>query len=110
MLDDFVNKYKNTVDRTIKMKPIHITLDSYAKHNKDSNETKPKFEVGDGVRISKYKNIFAKGYIQKCSEEVFVVSKFKNTVSWTLVTSMANLLLEVFMKGNCKKQIKKNLE
>ena len=61
MLDN-VNKYNNTVHRTIKMKPIESTSDCYVE---DSNETKRKFKVGDHVRISKCKNIFAKGYTQK---------------------------------------------
>ena len=77
VLDNIVNKYNNTVHRTIKMKPIDITSDSYAEYNEDSNEKDPKFKVGDHVRISKYKNIFAKGYTQNWSEEVFVVSKIK---------------------------------
>ena len=63
MLDDIVNKY-NTVHRTIKMKPTDVTSDSYAEYNEDSNEKDPEFEVGDRVRISKYKNIFAKVYTQ----------------------------------------------
>ena len=83
VLDDIVNKYNNTVHRSIKMKPIDVTSDSYAEYNEDSNVTKPKFKVGDHVRISKYKNIFAKGYTQNWSEEVFVVSKIKETVPWT---------------------------
>ena len=72
------------------MKPIDVTSDSYAEYNEDSNEKDPKFKVGDHVRISKYKNIFAKGYTQNCSEEVFVVSKPKNTVPWTYVISNLN--------------------
>ena len=64
LLDDFVNKYNNTVHRTIKMKPIDVTSDSYAEYNEDSNETKSKFKVADLVKISKYKNTFAKGYTQ----------------------------------------------
>ena len=63
VLDDIVNKYNNTVHRTIKMKPIDVTSDSYAEYNEDSNEEDPKFAVGDQVRISKYKSIFAKGYM-----------------------------------------------
>ena len=90
VLDDIVNKYNNTVHRTIKMKPIDVTSDSYAEYNEDSNVTKPKFKVGDHVRISKYKNIFAKGYTQNWSEEIFVVSKIKNTVPWTYVISDLN--------------------
>ena len=90
VLDDIVNKYNNTVHRTIKMKPIDVTSDSYAEYNEDSNVTKPKFKVGDDVRISKYKNIFAKGYTQNWLEEVFAVSKTKKTVPWTYMISDLN--------------------
>ena len=79
---------------------------------KDSNVTKPKFNVGDHVRISNYKNNFTKGYSQNWSEEIFVVSKIKDTVPWTYVISDLNgeKLREVFMKKNCKKLVKKNSE
>ena len=70
-------KYNNTVHRTIKMKPIDVTSDSCAEYNEDSNEKDPKFKVGDHVRISKYKNIFAKGYTKNWSEEVFLLEKLK---------------------------------
>ena len=90
-LDDMVNKYNNTVHRTIKMKPIDVTSDSYAEYNQDSNKKKnPKFKVGDHVRISKYKNIFAKGYTPKWSEEVFIINKIKNTVPWTYAINDLN--------------------
>ena len=59
---DIVHKYNNTVHRTIKMKPIDVTDDCYAEYNEDFNKKNPKFKVGDHVRISKYKIIFAKGY------------------------------------------------
>ena len=55
MLENIVNKYNNTVHRTTKMKPVDITSDSYAEYNEDSNETKPKFKVGDRVKILKSK-------------------------------------------------------
>ena len=90
MLDDIVNKYNNTVHKTIKMKPIDVTSDSYAEYNEDFNKKDPKFKVGDHVRISKYKNIFAKGYTQNWSEEVFVISKIKDTVPWTYVIGDLN--------------------
>ena len=90
VLDDIVNKYNNTVHRTIKMKPIDVTDDSYAEYNEDFNKKDPKFKVGDHVRISKYKNIFAKGYAPNWSEEVFIVSKVKNTVPWTYVINDLN--------------------
>ena len=60
VLDDIVDKYNNTVHRSIKMEPIYVTSDSYAEYNEDSNEKDPQFKVGDHVRISKCKNIFAK--------------------------------------------------
>ena len=89
MLDDIVNKYKNTVHRNIKMKPINVTSDSYAEYNEDFNKKDLKFKVGDHVRISKYKNIFAKGYTPNWSE-VFVINKIKNTVPWTYAISDLN--------------------
>ena len=64
------------------MKPIDVIDNSYAECNKDFHQKDPKCKFGDHVRISKYKNIFAKGYAPNCSEEVFVVSKIKNTVPW----------------------------
>ena len=75
VLEDIVDKYNNTFHRTIKRKPIDVKFDSNGKYNVDSNEKDPKFNVGDHVRISKYKNIFAKGYAPNWSEEVFVVKK-----------------------------------
>ena len=62
MLNDIVNKYNNTVHRTIKMEPIEVKSDFHAEYNEDSDEEHPKFRVDDRVRISKYKNIFAKGF------------------------------------------------
>ena len=89
VLDNIVNKYNNTVHRTIKMKPIDVTTDSYAECNEDSNKRNPRFKVGDHVRISKCKNIFAKGYAPNWSEEIFVIKKV-NTVPWTYVISDLN--------------------
>ena len=113
VLDNIVNKYYNAVHRSIKMKPIDITPDSYAEYNEDSNKKDPKFKVGDHVRISEYMNIFAKRYTPNWLEEVFVISKIKNTVPWTymlLMIWMVIRLLKVFMKKKCRKLVKKNLE
>ena len=85
ILDDITNKYNNTVNRTIKTKPINITDDYYVEYNENPNKKDPKFKVGDNVRISKYKNIFAKGYTSNWSKEVFVINKIKNTICWTYV-------------------------
>ena len=91
VLDDIVNKYNNTVHRTIKKKPIEVTDEYYDACNEDFNKKGPKFKVGDNVRISKYKNIFAEGYTPNWSEEVFVINnKIKNTVPYTYVISDLN--------------------
>ena len=90
VLNDIVNKYNNTIHRTIKMTPIDVTDDSFAKYNEEFNKKGPKFKVGDHARISKYKNIFAKGYVPNWSEEVFIVNKIKNTVPWIYTISDLN--------------------
>ena len=74
-----------TVHKTTKIKSIDVNGDSYAEYNENPNKKDPRFKVGDHVRISKYKNIFAEGYAPNWSEEAFVVSKIKNTVPWTYV-------------------------
>ena len=79
-LDDIVNEYNNTYHRTIKMKPVDVKDNTYIDFEKEVNDKDPKFKVGDYVRTSKYKNIFAKGYMPNWSEEVFVIKKVKNTV------------------------------
>ena len=80
-LDDTVNECNNTYHRTIKMKPVDVKgntyIDSIMFH---SNDKDSKFKVGDHVRISKHKNIFAKGYTPNWSEKVFVIKKVKNTL------------------------------
>ena len=90
VLNDIVNRYNNTVHKTIKMKPIDVTGDSYVEYNEEANKKNPKFKVNDHVRISKYKNIFTKGYVPNWSEEVFIVNEIKNTVLWTYTISDLN--------------------
>ena len=82
VLDDVVNKYNNTKHSTIKMKPIDV------KNNKrvyidEHNEKDSKFKVGDRVRISRYKNILAKGYAPNWSSEIFIVDKINDTLPYT---------------------------
>ena len=89
-LDDIVNEYNNTYHRTIKMKPVDVKDNTYIDFKKEVNDKDPKFKVGNHVRISKYKNIFAKGYTPNWSEEVFVIKKVKNTVTWTYVINDLN--------------------
>ena len=80
-LDDIVGEYNNTYHRTIKMKPVNVKDNTYIDFKKEIIDKGPKFKVGDHVRISKYKNIFATGCTPNWSEEVFVVSKIKNNSS-----------------------------
>ena len=64
-MDDIVNEYKNTYLRTIKMKPVGVTSDTYIKFVVENDQKDPEFKVADHVRISKYRNIFTKGYTSK---------------------------------------------
>ena len=89
-LDDIVDKYNNTYHTTIKTKPIDVKGNAYIITSREINNKDPKFKVGDYVRISKYKNIFDKGYMPNWSEEVFVIKKVKNTVPWTYVINDLN--------------------
>ena len=86
VLNDIIDKYNKT-NRTIKIKPIEVTDDYCAEHNETPNKKNSKFKVGDHVRISKYKNIFAEEYTPNWSEDVFVINKIKNTVPWTCAIS-----------------------
>ena len=79
-LDDIVKKYNNTYHTSIKMKPVDLKDNTYIDFKKEVNGKNPKFKVGDHVRISKYKNIFAKGYMPNWSEEISIIKKIKNTV------------------------------
>ena len=105
--DDIVNKFNNTYRRTIKIKSADIKSSIYIASSKEINDEDPKFKICDIVRISKYKNIFAKGYVPNWFKVVFVIKKVKNTVPWTLAILKANKLLERFRKKNSKKQIKR---
>ena len=72
------------------MKPVDVKSSTYIDFNKEINDENSEFKIGDIVRISKYKNIFSKGYTTYWSEEVFVIKKVKNTVSWTHVINDLN--------------------
>ena len=79
-LDDIVHEYNNTYHCTIKMKSVDVKSSTYIDSSKEINDEDPKFKIADIVRISKYKNVFAKGYVTNWSEEDFVIAKVKNTV------------------------------
>ena len=115
VLDDIVNKHNNTIHKTIKLKSIDVMGNSYAVYNEDFNKKDRKFKVGDHVRNSKCKNIFAEVYAPNWSEDVFVVSKIENTVLWTYVISGLNCeeITGSFFEKELKKTsqlVKKDLE
>ena len=89
-LDNIVGEYNNTYHRKIKMTPADVEDNTYIDFKEEINDKDPKFKVGDHVRISKYKNIFAKGYMPNWSEEIFIIKKIKNTVPWTYVINDLN--------------------
>ena len=72
------------------MKPVDVKDNTYIDSSKEVNDKNPKFKVGDLVRISKYKNIFAKGYTPNQSEERFMIKEVKNTVPWTYLINDLN--------------------
>ena len=84
VLDDVVNEYNNTKHNTIKMKPIDVRDNNNKRvYIDEHNEKRSRFKVGDRVRISKFKNIFAKGYTPNWSKEIFIVDKINVTVPYT---------------------------
>ena len=81
-LDDIVSKYNNTYHSTIKMRPVDVKSNTYVNSGKEINNRDPKLKTDGIVIISKYENIFAKGYVPHWSEEVFAIKKVQNTVPW----------------------------
>ena len=110
-LNDIVSEYNNTY-RIIKMKLVDVKDNTYVDSKKEVDDKDPKFKVGLHVRISKCKNIFAKGCTPNWSEEVFIVSKIKNAVPWTYVINGLSVeeIIGTFYEKNYKKLIKKNSE
>ena len=83
VLDDVVNKYNNTKHSAIKMKPIDVKDNNKRVYIDEHDEKRIRFKVGDRVRISKFKNIFAKGHTPNWSREIFIVNKINDTVPFT---------------------------
>ena len=106
VLDDIVDEYNNTYHKTIKMKPKNVKDYHFVEYNKESNAKGPKFKVGDHVRISKSKNIFAKGYTPNWSEEIFVVKKIENNVPWRYIIS--DLTGEQIVGSFYEKELQRN--
>ena len=111
-LNDIVNKYNNTYHSIIKMKPVDVKSGTYIDFSKEINDKDPKFEIGDVVRISKYKNIFGKDYTSNWFQEVFLIKKVNNTVPWTYVMNDFNgeEILGTFYKKVLQKTNQESLE
>ena len=111
-LDHIVNKYNKTYHSTIKIKRVDVNLNTYTNSSKDFNGKDPKFKIGYIVKVSKYKNFFAKDYVPSWSKEVFVIKKVRNTVPWTYVISdlKGEEIVEMFYEKELQKKIKKSLE
>ena len=94
------------------MKPVDVKPSTYIDSSKEINDEDPKFKIADIVRISKYKNIFAKGYIPNWSGEVFVIKKVKNTVPWTYVISdlKGEEIVGTFYEKELQKKIKNKIK
>ena len=59
-------------------KPINAHYSSLTE-NSETNHKTPKFKVNDRVGITKYKNIFRKGYTANWSREIFVTDSVLKT-------------------------------
>ena len=90
VLDDVVNKYNNTKHSTIKMKPRDVGDNNKRVYIDEHNEKDSRFKVGDRFRISRCKNIFAKGYVPNWSKEIFIVDKINDTVPYTYILKDLN--------------------
>ena len=100
-LDDIVNKYNNTYYSTIKKKPVNVKPTTYIDSSKKIYDQDAKFKIDDIVRISKYRKVFAKGYVPNWSENVFVI-KILFRGQMLLVILNAKKFLERFTKNSWK--------
>ena len=107
-LDDIVNEHNSTYHKTIKMKPVDLKSDFYDECNVDSNDKDPKFQIGNHVRVSKYKKKkFAKGYTPN-----WVFNKIKNKVPWAYIINDLNgeEIIGIFYEKELQKKIEKSLK
>ena len=108
VLDDIVDKYNNTFHETIEIKPIDFKSDSYAEYNVDSDEKSPKFKVSDRVRISKYKNIFAKEYTLK--KKFSLLAKLKMQFHGLVINDLnGREIVETFYEKELQKTNQKEM-
>ena len=83
VLDNIVNEYNNTKHSTIKMKPKDVKNDNDRVYIDEHDKKSARYNIGNGVRISKFKNIFAKGYTPNWSREILIINKINDTVPYT---------------------------
>ena len=104
-VDEIDGKYNNTYHRTNQVKPANFVSDMYIEDAVERSGKDLEFKVGDHVRISKYKDIFAKGFTPSWSEKVFMIKKVKHTVLWTyIINDLHNeKLLKNFIKKSCRR-------
>ena len=81
-LNKSVDQYNNTYHHSINKKPINACYSAFAEKI-ENNLKAPKFKVNDRVRITKYKEIFSKGYIKNWSKETFIINSVLKTNPWT---------------------------
>ena len=83
----FIRTLKNKIFKHMVTISKNVYIDVL---NEEPNKKDPKFKASDHVRIFKYKNIFAKGYVPNWSEEVLIVNEIRNTVPWTYTINDLN--------------------
>ena len=105
VLDVIVNEYNNTKHNTIKMKPKDVKNVNKRVYIDEYNEKSARYNVGDRVRISKFKNIFAKGYTPNWSREIFIVNKINDTVPYT--HNLIDLNDKEIIGSFCDKELQK---
>ena len=106
-LKNKIYKYMTSISKNVYIDKLDDIVDEYNNtyHRKEVNNKDPKFKIVDHVRISKYENIFAKGYIPNLPEEVFIISKIKNTAPWTYIINDLNG--EEIIGTFCEKELQK---
>ena len=92
------------------MKPTDVKDDSFAEYNEESNEKDPNFKINDHVRISKYKNVFAKGYTPNWSEEIFVIKKIKKYCSLNISDLNGDEIIGSFYERELQKTNQKEFK
>ena len=87
------------------MKPVYVKSSMYFDFNKENNKEGPNFNVGDSVRISKYKNSFIKTMFQIGLKKFLWLIEEKNTVTWTYTISDLNgeEIVETFYETELQK-------